>query len=139
VKVPTRKSTNPQEQRRQAMQSSRIRAASVRTAFPKVAVIRLELDFVSGMHFAPSSQTFLLYPSAHAFFRFACPCADCDGDFNLTADVTEVVSLRPQTASDPGSSFAGQNCCQGVRRRDTAHSRPCGIELNFRIAVELAS
>ena len=118
------------------MQTSRVRASSVRNAFPQVAVIRIDLSFIGGLVRSPSPQTFLLYPAAHAFFRFACPCADCDGDFNLTLDVTELATTR-QPPSVPGRSFAGQNSCQGVRRRDTDHSQPCGIGLNFRIAVEL--
>jgi len=138
VKMPTRKPANPVEQRRYEMQTCRVRASSVRDAFPQVAVIRIDLDFVSGFSRPPSPQTFFLYPAAHAFFRFACPCADCDGDFNLTMDVTELATVR-KSSSTPGRSLAGQNSCQGVRRRDTDHSQPCGIELNFRIAVELTS
>jgi hypothetical protein len=137
VKVPTRKIANPAEQRRVEMRTNRVKASSVRDAFPQVALIRIELDFVGGLN-RPSPQTFLLYPAAHAFFRFACPCADCDGDFNLTSDVTDLMAVKP-AAKAPGRSSAGKGSCHGMRGRDTEHSQPCGIGVNFKIAVELAA
>ena len=32
-------------------------------------------------------QLHTLFPSANAFFRFACPCAECDGEFDLTTTI----------------------------------------------------
>jgi hypothetical protein len=78
-----------------------------------------------------------LYPAARAFFRFACPCADCDGEFDLAAVVAELVT-GGAAAKRTGRSVTGRSACQGVHWRDSDHSEPCRIELSFRVVVSFA-
>ncbi len=135
--VPTRKPANPVERHRQQMQLNRRSASSVRQAFPDISLIRIELTFSGGAYRAPSPQIHLLYPAAYAFFRFVCPCAECDGDFNLTSDVTALMTQR-QAGSLP-DGISGSGSCRGVYRRDSTCSEHCGIQVSFRIGVELAA
>ena len=69
---------------RERLMSERTRSAPLRDVFPNVDQLRIELVFNDASAFIPSPQLHTLYPAASAFFRFACPCADCDGDFDLS-------------------------------------------------------
>jgi hypothetical protein len=114
-----------------------LQAPSLSKLFPGIEQLRVELVFNDpNTRFPqPSSQLRTLYPAAPAFFRFACPCADCDGDFDLTGAVTGMVAKgmgRSRTAS-----LDGRVTCQGVRFRDHALLQtPCPMELTFRLRAE---
>lgn len=132
MRVALRKSVNPAVLRREQMLSARTRSAALRRVYPDVGQLRIELTFKDLSDHTPSPQLHTLYPAAPAFFRFACPCADCDADFDLTAAVTnllEVVPGRKRTAA----SVSGQLSCQGVRLRDRVGSKPCSMELKFKL------
>jgi hypothetical protein len=133
VRTSARRAVNAAAQRRIDLQAGRARTSTVRDAFPDVGVIHIDLGF-SHHQPAPSPQMHSMYPAARAFFRFSCPCADCDGEFDLAAVVTELA-----TASAPGKrtarSVAGRSGCGGTHWRDSDHSEPCRIELSFRVAV----
>jgi len=112
----------------------------MRDAFPQAGVVHIELNFDDRNGHIPSPQLHSLYPSARAFFRFACPCADCDGDFDLKPAVTALMEGGP-TKRTAGRTATGQLLCQGTRLRDSNHSGPCRMELNFRLvtAIEAAA
>jgi hypothetical protein len=84
MKLAPRKAVSSIEQRRTRRLSDRVAAPALRTAFPQVENLRIELNFSDRTAHAPSLQQHILYPSARAFFRFACPCFECDGEFDLT-------------------------------------------------------
>ena len=132
MRVALRKSVNPAVLRREQMLSARTRSAALRRVYPDVGQLRIELTFKDLSDHTPSPQLHTIYPAAPAFFRFACPCADCDADFDLTAAVTnllEVVPGRKRTVA----SVSGQLSCQGVRLRDRVGSKPCSMELKFKL------
>jgi hypothetical protein len=132
MRVALRKSVNPAVLRREQMLAQRARAAALRRAYPDVGQLRIELTFKDLSDHTPSPQLHTLYPAAPAFFRFVCPCADCDGDFDLTAAVTnllEAVPGRKRTAA----SVSGQMSCQGIRLRDRVGSKACSMELNYKL------
>jgi hypothetical protein len=97
---------------RERLMNERTRCAPLREVFPNVDQLRIELVFNDASAFIPSPQLHTLYPAASAFFRFACPCADCDGDFDLTGAVASLLESSPGRrridASDglPGCSIA---------------------------------
>jgi hypothetical protein len=132
MRVALRKSVNPAVQRREQMLSARTRSAPLRRAFPDLGQLRIELTFSDlGAH-TPSPQLHTLFPAAPAFFRFVCPCADCDADFDLTSAVTNLladVPGRKRTAA----SVNGQLSCHGVRLRDRAGSKACTMRLDFKL------
>ncbi|HEV7985387.1 MAG TPA: hypothetical protein VGP20_04420 [Steroidobacteraceae bacterium] len=132
MRVVARKSSNSQTHPRDRMLSERTRAAALRELFPQVGTLRIELVFNDLSPHVPSPQLHTLYPAASAFFRFACPCADCDGDFDLTAKVKSLLGDSSERRQLRGSS-SGQLSCQGIRLRDRAGSKACSMQVNFRL------
>lgn len=117
---------------RERLMHERTRSISLRERFPSVDQLRIELVFNDASAFLPSPQLHTLYPAASAFFRFACPCADCDGDFDLTEAVAALLeSSAGRRRIDASSS--GRMDCQGVRLRDMAGQRGCPMQLSFRL------
>jgi hypothetical protein len=139
VKVPSRKAVSAAAQRRNDLQADRAKSATVRELFPQVGVIHVDLDFGDKSGRPPSPQRHSLYPPARAFFRFICPCADCDGDFDLAAAVTELVKAGAPVKRAAGRSVTGRSLCQGTHWRDSTHSESCRIELTFRVVVSFGS
>ena len=103
----------------------------MRESFPEVSVIHIELQFADSAGTYPSPQRHSFYPPARAFFRFSCPCSDCDGDFDLAGIVNRLLSKRP---SDQSVS-SGRMRCQGNHWREGSQHRACQIELTFGVAV----
>jgi hypothetical protein len=128
-----RKAANPIEQRRYQRQYDRDRAPPLRAMFPLVARVQIELSFPGVRDAAPSAQTFVLYPAARAFFRYPCPCQDCDGEFDVSATVGALV------ASDTVRASTTEFQCQGVRSRDRLSGSPCPIRLSCRVVISCAA
>jgi hypothetical protein len=133
---PPRKAANAVEERRNELQADRAKAATVRETFPQLGVIHIELQFAGGPGLPLSPQRHSLYPAARAFFRFACPCTDCDGEFNLTATVTDLAKASASNKRPAERSVSGQISCQGTRWRDKTQAEPCRIEARFKVALE---
>ena len=136
MKISSRRTVNAAAQRRLDLHADRAKTSTVRDAYPGVGVITVNLGFAD--HYPlPSPQLHSLYPAARAFFRFACPCADCDGEFDLATVVAELVTAGAP-AKRTGRSVTGRSLCQGIHWRDSDHSEACRIELSFRVAVTFA-
>jgi hypothetical protein len=135
VRAASRKVESVSEQRRQQLQADRAKAPAMRDTFPQAGVVHIELNFDDRNGRVPSPQMHSLYPGARAFFRFVCPCADCDGDFDLKSAVTALIRSGPTSKRHAGRSSAGQLHCQGTRLRDSHHSAPCRMELSFRLVT----
>jgi hypothetical protein len=117
--------------------SEHVRAAALSKVFPEIEQLRIELVFndPNGRSQPPSPQLRTLYSAAPAFFRFACPCADCDGDFDLTDAVTTLISSGAGRAR--ASSIDGHLSCRGVRFRDhPVHQTRCQMQLSFQLRTE---
>ena len=123
---------------RERLMSERTRSAPLRDVFPDVDQLRIELIFNDAGAHTPSPQLHTLYPAASAFFRFSCPCADCDGDFDLTGAVASLIeSTAGRRRVDASSS--GRMQCQGVRLRDMAGQKECLMQLTFRANIDVMS
>lgn len=133
MKVALRKSGNPAAQRREQMLSERNRSAALRRAYPDVAQLRIELTFSDMSDYTPSPQRHTLYPPAPAFFRFACPCADCDADFDLMPVVAKL--LDGASGRKRAATVSGQMSCHGVRLRDRVGSKECSMQLKFQLVA----
>ena len=137
MKLSPRRAANAAAQRRIDRLADRARTATVRDVYPSVSAIEAYLDF-SEPDPPPSPQLHSLYPSARAFFRFVCPCADCDGEFDLAPIVAELVTGgAPPNRS--ARALSGCVPCQGVHWRNSGRSEPCRIELSFRVVVSFAA
>ena len=118
---------------RERLMNERTRCAPLREVFPNVDQLRIELVFNDASAFIPSPQLHTLYPAASAFFRFACPCADCDGDFDLTDAVASLLLESSPGRRRIDASSSGRMDCQGVRLRDMAGQKGCPMQLSFRL------
>lgn len=130
MRITARKSTKITG--RERLLNERTRCAPLREVFPNVDQLRIELVFNDASAFIPSPQFHTLYPAASAFFRFACPCADCDGDFDLTGAVAALLENSTGRRRIDASSSGGMEC-RGVRLRDMAGQKNCPMQLSFRL------
>jgi hypothetical protein len=126
MRVAAAKNSKTPVPRREQMLYERARSAAMRDAFPKIGQLRFELTFGGTRSLQPSPQVHTLYPAAAAFFRFACPCADCNGDFDLTDPVIALVK-------DGVAASRGQLVCNGTRRDRPLGSAACSVRLDYRI------
>src|ERR1700741_1689475 len=89
------------EQKREKALRRRTAAGTIAHSFPSVAQVRLQLRFVATTGPVPAAQVHSLFPSAPAYFEFACPYSDCDGSFDL--DTVALPLLRGSEAQGEGS------------------------------------
>ena len=107
MKLTSRKVPTFGEQRRAGRQNDRLQAPAMRSRYANIAKLQIDLSFAGTSRPPPSPQSHSFFPPARAFFRFACPCSECDGEFDLSASVAELSEVkRPsaRTASGKGSS-----------------------------------
>lgn len=100
----------------------------LRTAFPQVAQLRIELSFVDARSISPAAQVHTLYPPARAFFTYRCPHSDCDGEFELAGIVRAAVSEGTQEAR-------GSLLCAGARPGEKGSKRTCELRLAYAITT----
>lgn len=107
-------------------------APALRVAFPDVQQLRLELTFDVTDSSAPVPQSHLLYAAARAFFQYPCPCANCDGGFDLTA------AVKAALANKSGRS-RGELECPGQRPERHGSRRLCKLRLRYSVAATYQS
>jgi hypothetical protein len=136
MKVAVRKAASGAMPRRERMLSERTRAPALRDIYPDLGQLAIELVFDDRLAPTPtpSPQLRTLYPAAPAFFRFPCPCTDCDGDFDLTAPVAALVEKSGKRKPVSGSG-TGTLTCAGVRLRDRAENRSCSMEATYKLVA----
>lgn len=119
--------------RREVWQRDRAQSETMRGAWPRVEQLRVELSFRDATTvIAPSAQSHVLNPPSRAFFRFPCPYADCDGEYDLGAMVHSTLGAHRALA---GSQLR----CEGVRPRNRLSGDRCGLELEFRLLAQYAT
>ena len=106
-------------------------APKLRTMFPVVEQLHVELRFEGGGAATPVPQSHVLHPPARAYFSFPCPYADCDGRFELAAAVQAAVE-------DPSHPVEGVLECAGSRVSDFRSKPLCQLRLHFTITVVCA-
>jgi hypothetical protein len=102
----------------------------MRGRFAAISKIEIDLSFSGSSRAALSPQLHSFYPPARAFFRFACPCSECDGEFDLTADVVKLAEGLPASRTE-----SGKMRCQGMHYRASATATPCPLALAWRVAI----
>lgn len=127
MRLAARGLTEGRQERLDRRRRDRAAALVLRTAYPSVERLRLDLHF-NGARNVPASQTHELHPPARAFFEFPCPFADCDGQFDLRAAVTAALS-------DGKRQVQGEMECTGARARDHASKQPCKLQLTYKITA----
>jgi hypothetical protein len=110
------------------LRRDRATAQVLRTAFPAIQHLRIELSFQGPTAGAPTPQAHLLYPPARAFFEYRCPYSDCDGQFDLGDAVKAALA-------DTAHRAHGVLKCRGSRGRDPASRRPCLLEVSYEVTA----
>lgn len=107
------------------------RAPTLRQVHPGLAEVRIEIEFRGAMQALPSPQSFSFFPAARGFFRFACPCHGCAGEFDLSAQVAELA--RAKGAGQRTRSV--EMPCPGDRPAAGASRTPCPISVLVRLSA----
>ena len=108
---------------RERQRRGRIATPAMRTRYPGLTSLQVDFDFSDRGVFVPSPQTTVFHPPAPAYFLFACPYSDCDGEFDLTQPVDLAVSSGESRTS-------AQIRCLGTRHLGAA----CSLRLEYSIA-----
>ena len=118
------------EERAGRLRRDRAAAQTVRSAFPSVQQLRLDMEFeCAGLRAnIPAAQSHVLHPPARAYFTFPCPYADCDGQFDLTEAVSTALA-------DKSHQAAGVSQCSGARVGSHASRQPCLLRLLHRVTA----
>ena len=120
--APTRQDRTSQLRRDQAA------APKLRTLFPAIEQLRIELSFQGGAVSTPVPQSHVLHPPARAYFSFPCPYADCDGRFELGAAAQASVEA-------PDHSVEGILECGGSRASELASKPACQLRLHYTLTA----
>ncbi len=116
------------QERDERLRRDRATAQALRSAFPKIQQLRVDMRFEGSGANIPMPQSHLLYPPARAFFIFPCPYADCDGQFDLVAAVNAALA-------DPSHLLEDVLECPGTRVGARASRHPCSLHLLLRITA----
>lgn len=131
MKVAARKAHGSGELRRTGRQLDRMQAPMMRDRYAGISRLQVELSFGATSGSAPSQQSHGFYPPARAFFRFPCPCSECDGEFDLSSGVDELAAVG-QPALRTASGRLG---CKGVHYRERANASACQLTLYWRLVI----
>ena len=110
------------------LRRDRATAPVLRTTFPTLQHLRIELRFQGSGSSVPTSQTHMLYPPARAFFEYQCPYSDCDGQFSLDGPVRAALA-------DARLRTEGVLECHGSRGQDPASRRACLLQLTYQVTA----
>jgi len=128
MRIVSRTAHSIREQQRDNSMRKREAAGTLAKAFPRCEQIRIHLQFVSKGGPAPAARTHALYPSAHAYFEFACPHGDCDGGIDVNA--VALALLRKS-----GGHADGTLHCPGTRTAGGGPRPSCNQRVDYWIDV----
>lgn len=129
MRIVSRTTRSLLEQKRERSLRNRQAAGTLASACPMVERVRIQLRFLPVSGSVPAAQTHALYPSAPAWFEFACPFGDCDGSFDLNAIVKPILSRS-------GPQASGSLHCTGTRTGSAMTRQPCNLRVDYWVAAE---
>ena len=116
------------QERMDQLRRDRATASVLRTAFPAVQQLRIELKFVGPGSVVPTPQSHVLYPPARAFFEYPCPYSDCDGQFDLAGAVKAALASAAHRVE-------GVLACHGSRPHEHTSRQPCQLQLVYEVTA----
>jgi hypothetical protein len=128
MRIVSRTARSVREQQRERAMRLREDAGTLATAFPRAEFVRIHLQFVSKAGPALSPRTHDLYPSAQAYFEFACPHGDCDASIDLN-DAARALLRTGKT------EVAGTIHCLGTRSGDGVVRPSCNQRVDYWIVA----
>ncbi len=129
MRIVSRTTRSLLEQKREKSLRRRVAAGTLAKAFPRVEQIRLQLRFLPAAGSVPAAQIHALYPSAPAYFEFACPYGDCDGSFDLNGVVLPLLA-------DNGARAEGTLLCPGTRTAAGMTRQPCRLRADYWVSAQ---
>ncbi len=112
---------------REKQRRARASSPALRVRFPKIAALKIQFSFRDRGPFAPAPQLTVMHPPANAYFVFACPYTDCDGEFDLSDAISGL-------AADVEPRCDGDLKCSG-QRRVAVGVTSCQLKLEYSIEV----
>jgi hypothetical protein len=116
------------QERMDQLRRDRATAQVLRTAFPTLKHLRIDLRFQGTSSSVPTPQSHVLYPPARAFFEYRCPYSDCDGQFDLSDAVKAALA-------DATHCTRGVIECSGSRGGGATSRRPCLLQLLYEVTA----
>lgn len=117
------------EQSREQAQRRKAAAGTLGNAFADVDQVRIVLRFVASAGTVPAAQLHTLYPSAPAYFEFACPFGDCDGSFDLNGIATQLLA-------NSDAQVKGSLRCTGSRTCGELPRKACSLRVEYWITAQ---
>ena len=108
MRIVSRTTRSILEQKRESSMRKRQAAGTLEGTFPRVEQVRIQLHFLNTNGYAPAAQSHALYPSAQAYFEFACPHGDCDGSIDLNS--IALTCLKSEGAQADGTMSCPGTC-----------------------------
>lgn len=130
MKLATPKNPNTRGLLRERHRRERMQTPPLRTKYPDIASLRLNFVFSDSGPFTPAPQVTEMHPPATAYFRFACPYDDCDGEFDLSGAVEAMVKAERTRCHD-------QLRCGGQRSGNKG-KYSCTLALDFAVEAQRA-
>jgi len=127
-----RQKTGARAEYRQQEQQRIKDSASLADKFPLLKSLTVDLAYYGPEGVTRSSQIKYVVNLANAksVFSFACPNNECvRGDFDLSAELVNVVAARRTTAT-------GEMRCQGWRSKSTIDTVHCHHILRYKLSLE---
>ena len=118
------------QDRAERLRNGRTTAPLLREVSPSATQIAVRLRFAAGEATTHADQSFVLFPSARAYFGFPCPYGDCDGIYDLSQAAH---SALQQPAAQAAS---GTLECGGVRSRHRIPHQHCGLQVSYTVTAE---
>ena len=128
MRIVSRTARSVREQEREKSMRKREAAGTLASAFPRSEQVHVHLQFVSQGGPAPAARTHALYPSAQAYFEFACPHGDCDGSIDLNAVVLPLLRHA-------GTQAEGTLHCPGTRTGGEGVRPRCNQRVDYWVAA----
>jgi len=132
MRVVSRTTNSIREQQREKSMRKREAAGTLATTFPRSELVRIHLQFIAKDGPVPAARTHALYPSAQAYFEFACPHGDCDGSIDLNA--VALALLRNSETQANGTLH-----CPGTRTADGGVRPRCNQRVDYWIVARYQS
>ena len=129
MRIVSRTTRSLLEQKREQSLRRRTAAGTIAKSFASIEQIRLQLQFLPTTGNVPAAQVHALYPSAPAYFEFACPYGDCDGSFDLN-------SIALPLLARSGAQADGSLQCTGTRTAAGMTRQPCKLRADYWISAQ---
>ena len=129
MRIVSRTTRSLLEQKRERSLRNRLAAGTLAKAYPDVERVRIQLRFLPTAGSVPAAQIHALYPSAPAYFEFACPFGDCDGSFDLNA-------IASPFLANSDAQVSGSLHCPGTRTGSALTRQPCKLRADYWITAQ---